>query len=207
MKCTLTDSGIGVMLILRGPTGGASGQVSDALVSHIDLFPTICDLLEISPPAWLQGTSLLPLIRGEATQVNQEIHAEVSYHAAYEPQRAVRTDRWKYIRRFDGRSRPVLPNCDDGPSKDEWLRHGWGERPVAEEYLFDLVFDPNEMDNRATDPAHAHMLDEMRGRLQRWMRATDDPLLHGPVPAPPGAVTNNPDGISPQEPTIPVGSL
>ncbi len=59
MKGNLTDHGIGVMLIMRGPGGFTGGKVYDALVSHIDLYPTICDLLEIEHPSWLQGTSLL----------------------------------------------------------------------------------------------------------------------------------------------------
>ena len=42
----------------------------------------------------------------------------MTWHAAYEPQRAVRTERWKYIRRFGDRKTPVLANCDDSPSKD-----------------------------------------------------------------------------------------
>ena len=51
MKCNLTDHGIGVMLILRGPRGCAGGKVVDAMVSHIDLFPTICELAGIPAPA------------------------------------------------------------------------------------------------------------------------------------------------------------
>ena len=62
--------------------------------------------------------------------VREEIFAEGTYHAAYEPQRAIRTDRWKYIRRFDARETPVRPNTDDGPAKDLWMRHGWAERAV-----------------------------------------------------------------------------
>jgi arylsulfatase A-like enzyme len=65
MKCNLTDHGIGVMLIMRGPGGFLGGRVYDTMVSQIDLFPTICDLLHIPHPAWLQGTSLLPLMRGD----------------------------------------------------------------------------------------------------------------------------------------------
>lgn len=200
MKCNLTDHGIGVMLIIRGPGGFSGGQVCDAMVSHIDVFPTICDLLEMAAPAWLQGRSIMPLIRGEAEEINDEVFAEVTYHAAYEPQRAVRTRRWKYIRRFGERDRPVLPNCDDSPSKDLWLEHGWRDRRVRSEQLYDLVFDPNETHNVATDPSSGEVLDEMRGRLENWMQATEDPILEGPVPAPPGAKANDPDGLSPREP-------
>jgi hypothetical protein len=143
----------------------------------------------------------MPLIRGEADEVNQAIFAEVTYHAAYEPQRAARTRRWKYIRRFDERDGPVLPNVDDSPSKEVWLAHGWRDRSMAREQLYDLIFDPNEAGNRAGDPAFAAALEEMRARLDEWMRATDDPLLRGPVPAPPGMELNDPDGLSPSEPT------
>lgn len=203
MKCNLTDHGIGVMLIVRGPGGFAGGRVVDAMVSHLDLFPTICDLVGIGRPAWLQGTSIMPLITGATESIHEEIFAEVNYHAAYEPQRAVRTRRWKYIRRYDGRDKPVLPNCDDSMSKDVWVHHGWREQPPPEEMLFDLVFDPNEASNRVHDPRCADVLAEMRARLDHWMQATDDPLLayDGIVPAPEGAVVNDPDDPSPRSPT------
>lgn len=200
MKCNLTDHGIGVSLILRGPGGLRSGQVCDALVSQIDLFPTLCDLLEIERPPWLQGKSLLPLVRGEAAQINDAIFAEVTFHAAFEPVRAVRTERWKYIRRFDGRQRPVLPNCDDSPSKEVWLRGGWRDREIPAEALFDLLFDPNEARNLAEEPSLRPIRDEIRARLDRWMTDTDDPLLQDPLPVPPGTVVNDPDGLSPNEP-------
>ncbi|MFP3896372.1 MAG: sulfatase [Anaerolineales bacterium] len=201
MKCNLTDHGIGVMLIIRGPGGFRGGKVIDSMVSHIDIFPTICELLEIEIPTWLQGTSLMPLIRDEADRVNEAIFADVTYHAAYEPKRCVRTDRWKYIRRFDGRRTPVLPNCDDSLSKDVWMEHGWKDREVVAEQLYDLVFDPNEVNNVADDPDRASVLARMRKRLQDWMERTNDPLLRGPVPAPGGSRVNDPDGFSPREDT------
>ena len=200
MKCNLTDHGIGVMLTMRGPGGFTGGKVCDALVSQIDLFPTLCDLLAIDRPEWLQGRSFLPVIRGETDEVNDAIFSEVTYHAAYEPMRCVRTKRWKYIRRYDDRGVPNLPNCDDSISKTFMLEHGWKERRVAKEELFDLVFDPNEACNLAGDPAQVHVLGEMRARLDEWMAATDDPILQGlPVPAPSGARANDPDGLSPNE--------
>jgi N-sulfoglucosamine sulfohydrolase len=201
MKGNLTDHGIGVMLIMRGPGGFTGGKVYDALVSHIDIFPTICDLLQIDHPNWLQGTSLLPLLGEKVDQLHDAIFAEVTYHAAYEPMRAVRTPRWKYIRRFDHHLGPVLPNCDDSPSKDVLIRYGWRERSRPLEQLYDLIFDPNEASNVANDLSVAMVLEEMRTLLDDWMEETNDPLLHGPVPAPPGAELNDPDQMSPSYPT------
>jgi arylsulfatase A-like enzyme len=190
------------MLIMRGPGGFEGGRVSDALVSHIDLLPTICEVVGLAAPPWLQGVSLLPLVRSTADQVREELFAEVTYHAAYEPKRGVRTARYKYIRRFQDRDSPVLPNCDDSPSKDVWMEHGWQRRAPEVERLFDLAFDPNEAHNVAHDPAMGQVLTDMRGRLARWMEETEDPLLRGPVPAPSGARANDPDGISPREPAV-----
>ena len=202
MKCNLTDSGFGVSLILRGPGPFRGGKACDALVSHLDLFPTICEALGIQAPAWLEGRSLLPVLRGQRAEINEEVFAEVSYHASYEPQRAVRTQRYKYIRRFGGRTAPVLPNCDDSPSKSLWLESGWRDKAVPQEALYDLIFDPGEQCNLAADRSAEHALAEMRGRLENWMRRTDDPLLRGPVQAPVGAKVNPVDGTSPNEPVV-----
>ncbi len=208
MKCNLQDSGTGVMLILRGPSGFAGGRILDALVSQVDIFPTLCDLLEIPPPPWLEGHSLMPLVRGEKDEVNEAVFAEVNYHAAYEPMRSVRTRRWKYIRRYEPRRSPVLPNCDDSLSKDVWLEHGWTDLGPHREALFDLVFDPNETANLASDPAAASALNDMRARLEAWMTRTADPLLKtGFVPAPEQARVNDPDGLSPTEPLEPVAAV
>ena len=200
-KATLTDRGTGVMLIMRGPGAFAGGKVIDQPVTHLDVYPTLCEVAGVDPPDWLQGESLIPLLRGEVDVVHEATFAEMTYHAAYEPQRSVRTERWKYIRRFDDFPGPVLANCDDSASKQIWLEAGWGERTVPREQLYDLVLDPAEMDNLAADPACAEALAEMRGRLDDWMRETDDPLLDGPVAPPVGAEVNEQWQVSPDEPT------
>jgi arylsulfatase A-like enzyme len=187
MKCNLTDHGLGVYLILRGPGGFEGGRVMDGMVSQLDLYPTLCELLEIEPPAWLQGTSFMPLVRGEREEIHEVLFGEVTYHAAYEPMRSIRTQRWKYIRRFDPQqTHPVLRNIDSGHSKRYLLRHGLARRTVASEHLFDLAFDPNEEDNLAEDPAYAEVKRDLAARLEAWMKRTEDPLLAGPVPRPNG---------------------
>jgi len=152
MKCNLTDSGWGVSLIMRGPGQFRGGKVCDAIISQVDVFPTLCDILQLKTPAWLEGKSFLPALRGDVPEINQEIFAEVNYHASYEPKRAVRTQRWKYIRRYGDRSAPVLPNCDDSPSKSLWLEHNWRAQTLPREQLYDLMFDPTEHRNLASDP-------------------------------------------------------
>ena len=199
-KATLFDRGTGVMMIVRGPSGFTGGKVVDAQVSHLDVYPTLCELAGVEAPEWLQGTSLMPLVRGEVASLHDAVFSEVTFHAAYEPQRAVRTERWKYIRRFDDYRYPVLANCDDSESKDLLVAAGWGKRAVPREQLYDLVLDPAEGANLAEDPAWGEQLSELRIRLEDWMRATDDPLLDGPVAPPPGALVNEQWQVSPAEP-------
>ena len=67
-KATLSDRGLGVMLILRGPEPFNGGRVIDALVSHIDIYPTVCEYLGIERPPFLQGVSLLALLRGRGDE-------------------------------------------------------------------------------------------------------------------------------------------
>jgi N-sulfoglucosamine sulfohydrolase len=205
-KASLLDRGIGVMLIMRGGDFVA-GHARDELVSQIDVFPTICEVAGIEPPTWLQGRSLVGLMNGtEAPGTRTEVFTELTYHCAYEPQRSIRTDRYKYVRRFDEYPYPVLANCDDSPSKDAYLARGWAERPVAREALHDLFFNPGEGRNVIDDPRYSPIAEELRGRLEEWMVRTGDPLLDGPIPAPVGARINAQTQQSPDDPPIVVGA-
>ena len=79
---------------------------------------------------------MLPLLKGERESIREELFAEVSYHAAYEPKRAVRTERYKYIRRFDGRRhRPCSrTSMMASPRANGWTA-GYGESEIAPERL------------------------------------------------------------------------
>jgi arylsulfatase A-like enzyme len=195
MKSTLTDHGLGVMLIVRGPEYFRGGKVCDALVSQVDLFPTICEIAQIEKPAWLQGRSLLPLMRGEVEEINDAIFAELTFHCSYDAQRCVRTKRWKYIRRFDGRETPAVINVDGSPSKTFWIKQGWRNQCVTEEQLYDLIFDPNESCNLAEQLHYAGVLLELRTRLDQWMKETNDPLSNGAILPPAGVRLHSADGI------------
>jgi len=192
MKCNLNDQGTGVMLIMRGPGGFKGGKVCDALISQIDIYPTICELLAIDPPFWLEGHSLMPLIRDEKDEINNEIFAEINYHAGYQPMRSLRTTRWKYIRHFRDYPKKYAVNTDSSSSRNFLLKHGWEQRSEMKEEIYDLVVDPNEVNNLAGDQPYDEVLVEMQSRLDQWMLKTNDPLLKGEVSAPLEAIIGEP---------------
>lgn len=191
MKCNLYDTGIGVACMLSYPGNPMRGKVSDALVSQLDIYPTLCELAGIPKPKWLEGLSLCPLLEGKVDNIRNEIFSEVTYHAAYEPQRCIRTDRYKLIKRFGDFDHVVLSNIDASASKDFLLKNGLRNFKPEKAMLFDLYFDPNERRNLYDDPAYAAIRDDLLARLKAWMVQTNDPLLKGSrVPKPKGALVN-----------------
>lgn len=208
MKCNLTDHGTGVMMMLRGPgLERYAGRVVEPMVTHLDVLPTLLQLMGLPDPGGLDGRSMLPVISGEADALHDAVYGMVNFHAAYEPMRTVRTTRYRYIRRWEtGTPTRVLPNCDDSLSKRELMEHGWAHRPPAREELFDLMLDPNEACNVAGEGGYSGVLSEMRERLAGWMEAIEDPLRAGRLEAPKGFVLNPVTQVSPSlEPEPAVG--
>ncbi len=199
MKCNLYDTGMGVSLIFRYPGNPKQGQVIDGMVSHVDVFPTLCDMFDLEQPEWLQGFSILPLLTGEKEEIRDELFCEVTYHAAYEPMRCVRTRRYKLIKLFDEHDGHVPANIDDSLSKSFLVDNGLLELKRDKVMLFDLYHDPVERVNLVNDPRYQEVYEELSARLDAWMQRTDDPLLQGGrVPKPEGAVANKITSLSPK---------
>jgi arylsulfatase A-like enzyme len=180
-KGTFYDPGIEVLLLMRYPAGRwGAGRVADEMVSNIDLLPTLLEACGLDVPANIEGRSFLPLLTGGNYVPNDCVFAEKIYHDSYDPTRAIRTERYKYIRFFevcvfyDLRAATV--------PRTHYFPHNYLRRDLEE--LYDLQADPWELKNLAADPAHAHVLENLRRRVGQWMRATDDPLLRGPISSP-----------------------
>ncbi|MDA3799268.1 MAG: sulfatase [Kiritimatiellae bacterium] len=189
MKCTLYDHGTGVMLMMRGPKGSGfeNGKVYDSLVTHMDIFPTICEMLNIEKPDWLQGTSLLPLVQDKTEKLHDEIFGEINYHGGNKfVFRSVRTKRYKYIVHYSGDEKNTNTHCcDSSLSKDIWNEYGWNEKETPREQLFDLIFDPNETNNLAQSTELQEVKNDLKSRLEKWMTETNDPLITvGDIPKP-----------------------
>jgi arylsulfatase A-like enzyme len=117
-KWNLYDAGMRVPLIAVGP-GIKAGATTDAMVSWIDILPTLVDLAGGNPPAGastagqassatlkassgtqsIDGRSFAGVLKGEKTAHRDEIFATHSGDREFNvyPIRAVRDGRWKYI--------------------------------------------------------------------------------------------------------------
>lgn len=184
-KGSLYDPGIEVALIARPPhrwQGRDRGAVPH-LASHLDLLPTVLDLAGGTAPPGLDGLSLADYLRGGPPPRRDRLYAEKTFHDHYDPTRAVRTERYKYIRSFEERPRLMIPGdvlaaeTTRGFGSDHW-RH----RPTEE--LYDLSADPLERDNLAEDPDLASLVAELAADLRHWQENTHDPVLTGAVPDP-----------------------
>jgi len=181
-KGTLYDPGIETLMMLRYPAGGwGGGRVVDALSSHIDLVPTLLDAIGIDAPVNLAGRSYLPLLEGRDYVENEYVFAEKTYMDLYDPRRAVRSKRYKYIRHFEACTiqdarHYIVPRWHMF-KRNDWVRQGIEE-------LYDLEQDPWEMNNLARDPEHSETKRRLSGRLAQWMKGTDDPIIDGPIQSP-----------------------
>lgn len=187
MKCTLTADGTGVTLVIAGPGVSARGTACDALVSHMDLVPTLCDLLQVPALPETHGTSLRPLLEGQATAVRESVFSEINTHVQMEPIRSVRTLDFNLIVRFAPRSVKPLGNIDNSPSKACWVETGAAATALPEWELYDLRRDPAERVNVAGLPEYADAMRTMQALLDHWMEKTHDPLRSGPLQIPAGA--------------------
>ncbi len=190
-KTTLYDEGIHLPLIIRAPRAKA-GVRSDAMVSWIDITPTILDFAHAAGPAAyeLPGRSVLPVLGAPRPPGWNKIFASHCFHEInqYYPMRALRTPRYAYIVNLANElSYPIAGDVASSPSWKaiEASRSKIGKRTVdaylhrpAEE-LYDIAADPDQVVNLAGEPHHRQTRQEMREELSAWRVATKDPWLEG----------------------------
>jgi arylsulfatase A-like enzyme len=123
-------------------------------------------------------------VSGERYVPRTAVYAEKTFHSYYDPMRAVRTERFKYIRNFETAFEVEVPaDVELGAifRSHVELYHN-GQHPPVE--LYDLEVDPLEQTNLSGDPRYAEIERELDTQLWTWMADTQDPLLQGPVASP-----------------------
>ncbi|BCS32609.1 heparan N-sulfatase [Luteitalea sp. TBR-22] len=190
-KWTLYDAGIRTPMIAVWPGRIAAGGRTDAMVSWVDLLPTLIEVAGGQAPPGLDGRSFAGVLLGRTTTHRGRIfttHTSDPPMNVY-PIRSVRTADWKYIRNLQP-ERTFTTHIDRGKPVDgagyfaSWRKKAatdpaaaavvarYHQRPAEE--LYDLRADPEERRNLAGDPRHASRLRTLRAELDAWMTASGD---------------------------------
>lgn len=157
-KRSCHESSIRVPAVVQGPGFEGGGQVRN-LVSLVDLAPTLLDAAGVPAPGPMEGRSLLPLLRGKQVDWPEEVFVQISESQVG---RAVRTQRWKYG--------VMAPH--GAPSQEP------GADSYVEEYLYDLLADPYELNNLVGRESHQEVASVMGERLVRRMVAVGEAMPH-----------------------------
>lgn len=185
-KTTLYDGGIKTPWIVKWPDKIEKGSTNHQLVSSIDIAPTFMKLAGLEALEVFEGYDFSPLLFDNESSIRNEIYAEDHWHDFEDYTRAIRTNKYKYIRNFY----PDLPNT---PSADAFRSDTYKSMldlkrehklnkaqmrcfvlPRPEEELYDIVNDPFELVNLANNPAYQDLLQEMRGLLITMRTKTND---------------------------------
>lgn len=190
-KRWLYDTGTHVPLVIRFPknfrqlASGEPGSVCERLVSFVDFAPSVLSLAGVELPDHLQGTAFLGPQAGEPREYVYGIRDRMDER--YDLTRAVRDQRWKYIRNYH----PELPYAqpieymEEMPTMRNWRRLATvgnlngpaalflaPTKPVEE--LYDTEADPDEIRNLASSEEHRDVLERLRDAHLKWLRDTRD---------------------------------
>lgn len=215
-KTNLYDVGVRVPLAVRWPDGIATpGRTVTDFVSLPDLAATFLEVAGVEIPEEMTARSILPLLTSAAAGridptrdhvlTGRERHtvAQEQGNSGGYPMRAIRTDKFLYIRNHKPDRWPEgtphhkrahtadawLGDADNGQTKfylwanrehpdiQPFYAMAYGKRPAEE--LYDLENDPHQLHNLAEDPAYAGTRQELTGRLVRALHEARDPRQLG----------------------------
>jgi arylsulfatase A-like enzyme len=181
-KGTLYDSGIRTALLMRWPEGMQGGCSIPALVSNVDLFATLVEIVSSPLPGDCNGQSFLRVLRGETADARTAVFAEKNT-SSVDIKRCIRTRRYKYIRNYNqGPQLPLPTDIEVSATRRDMGDDHLSPRPEVE--LYDLHNDPWEQVNLAGQEAYRAVEKDMAVRLEQMLEETQDPVLHGPIPRP-----------------------
>ncbi|MBN1808646.1 MAG: arylsulfatase [Planctomycetes bacterium] len=131
-----------IPFIVRAPKrfGFEAGLVSDKVITHMDLMPSVLEMAGLAVPGGLEGSSIVPILRGEDTQWREYLHGEhsgLTNMKQHGGMQYVVSSRYKYT----------------------WFTQS------GRELFFDMADDPGEERDLTDSPDHYELVEEFRGRL------------------------------------------
>jgi arylsulfatase A-like enzyme len=160
LKFNMHEASIRVPLLIDVPQGDPA--VRGELVEHVDVFPTICELVGATCPRSVQGRSLVPLL-GAAPAPDGWRDAVFSQIGDIQ---MIRTQ-LKKPEQIDSNSPKANTRKPD--TRSEWKLNVYDGEPGD---LYDLSSDPQEFYNLIAEPGCADTLELLMNRLEEWKRRT-----------------------------------
>ncbi|GGF25971.1 heparan N-sulfatase [Echinicola rosea] len=190
-KWNLYDAGIRTPLIVKWPGKITPGARTDAMVSWVDILPTLLDVSGSEIPKNLDGRSFSEVLKGNTDHLRDEIfttHTGDGNFNVY-PMRSIRDDRYKLIinltpNAYHTNHSDILRKDGAGAFWDSWDEQAAQDplaasvvqryfvRPAVE--FYDLANDPNEQHNLANEAAYQPLVAKMKKKLDHWMEAQGD---------------------------------
>ncbi len=185
------ETGTRVPLIIRIPEkfkhlfpAKKSGSKINRLVSFVDLAPTLLSIAGINIPDYYQGNAFLGSQKTEDPEYAFMFRGRMDER--YDMSRAVRDSKYRYIRNYMPHRiyAQHLEYLWRAPSTRSWEQAYlsgncnetqsvfWNSKPAEE--LYDTENDPWEVNNLATDPAYADIVNRMRTANREWMTRVKD---------------------------------
>lgn len=196
-KWNLYDAGTRVPLIVTWPNKIKANTKTAAMVSWIDIFPTLTEIVGKQPDLNRDGRSFKKVLIGQSEKHRDKIFTTHTGGGKNQfPMRAVRTDKWKYILNLYPELYFRTP-IDAGPNNPKGKPNSsyfatweaaaknvraaqiavdtYHMRPAEE--LYKLDDDPYETNNLVSDPRYRKVLAELRADVERLMQETNDQKL------------------------------
>jgi len=173
-KRLMYEESLRMPFLVRWPHEISPGTVPDALVENVDFAPFLLDCAGIETPAYMQGRSFRPVLRGRKLP---DWRREAYYrywmhmsHFAIPAHYGIRTQSHKLIYYY---GEPL--GQEDTEFVRRWIEGSPRIEPTEPEWeLFDLKRDPQEMHNRASDPEYAAVFADLKRRLLEKKKAVGD---------------------------------
>lgn len=189
-KTTCYESGLRVPFLVRWPGVSGVGLESEALVSTVDIVPTILDAAGIAFPEKFHGQSLRETLSTSEPPEGwrRYLAGEFHFHGPrpFFPRRAIRDLQFKLIHNpLAGMAKP--PGRVDADPVGSFVNDAkYIDTPSGQAFqryldppeweLYDLKSDPLEFENLAEIPSMRGELERLRTALRNWQEETDDPL-------------------------------
>lgn len=185
-KTRVYDSGMKTPLLIKWPARIERGVTTEALVSVIDLAPTLLELAGVQPGKTFQGKSFVRLFDHSEEDFRHFVFSEHNWHDYEAFERQVRTKDFMYIinkrPQFDswGPADAVV-----SPSMKElyaaYRKDGLNQyqtdifiKPRPEEELYVCASDPFQFTNLADNPEYKEVKEKLAVILDKWQMETGD---------------------------------